>query len=425
MDDGRATRNKRLTLFALILIPSVGLAQQSCTTGIRIEGLITDPTGSSIAGATVEVPSGVRTTTDRTGHFILPCVTPTSGSLTVSAEGFAPGSATVQRTQNGTAHINLQLKVAEVQTEVSVGGDDATGMDSNRGAGTTILTARDLQQLADDPDDFQRQLQALAGSSGGPPGSAILAIDGFQFSGVLPPKASIASIRINPDLFSAEYTTPPLQGGRIEITTKPGSDKLHGALFFIDSDGSFNATDPFSTIATPAGKRRYGFEIGGPILRNKSDFFAALEKRDIDEFNVVNAVTLDANDTQVPLHQTVNAPQRLWIASARGDWQATPTDVATFSFSANTNSLGNQGVGGLILAEAGYSSVISRYDLRATNTQTLNANLLNATRIGYTWKRTQQTPLSAIALSSSRRLLHRGRSYQPKPEQSRTRLGDR
>jgi hypothetical protein len=72
----------------------------------------------------------------------------------------------------------------------------------------------------------------------------------------------------------------------------------------------------------------------------------------------------------------------------------TPSDVASLSFSANTNNEGNQGVGGLTLADAGYSSLVSEYDLRFHNTQTINPNILHETHIGYSWKRTEQTPLS-------------------------------
>ena len=273
-----------------------------------------------------------------------------------------------------------------------------SGIDS--GSATMTLNTEAVQGLADDPDDFLRQLQVLASEAGGDPTTAMIMVDGFQNPSALPPKNSIASIRINPDLFSAKYRYPPFFGGIIEITTKPGADAFHGAVFLTDSDGIFNATDPFSATATPAGRRRYGFELSGPILSKKSGFALALEKRDIDEFNVVNAVTLDAdgglgpNGNGVPSQQTVSAPQRLWIASARGDWQVTPSNVASLSFSANVNNEGNQGVGGLTLADAGYSSLVSEYDLRFHNTQTINPNVLHETHIGYSWKRTEQTPLS-------------------------------
>ena len=170
---------------------------------------------------------------------------------------------------------------------------DGASLDADHGIGTHTLTQKDISELADDPDDFQRELQILAAANGGAPGAARITVDGFQNSSALPPKGSIARIVTAPDLFSAEYDTPPYAGGRVEIYTKPGASTYHGALFLTDSDSSFNATDPFSTVATPASKRRYGFELSGPITKTSSDFFLALEKRDINEFNVVNAITLD------------------------------------------------------------------------------------------------------------------------------------
>ena len=244
------------------------------------------------------------------------------------------------------------------------------------------------------PTISNAELQILAAANGGAPGAARITVDGFQNSSALPPKGSIARIVTAPDLFSAEYDTPPYAGGRVEIYTKPGASKVHGALFLTDSDSSFNATDPFSTVATPAGKRRYGFELSGPITKTRSDFFLALEKRDIDEFKIVNAITLDSAGDQTPLHQSVAAPQRLWIASARGDFQASKSDMFTLSFAANTNNLSSQGMGGLVLPDAGYDSTVDEYDLRATNTQTISVNLLHETHAGFTWKDTDQSPLS-------------------------------
>ena len=130
-----------------------------------------------------------------------------------------------------------------------------------------------------------------------------MTVDGFRNGSVLPPKGSVSSIRVNPDMFSPEYERAPYLCGRVEIFTKPGAPSFHGALFLTDSDGSFNAIDPYSLTASPAGKRLYGFELSGPIIPKKSDFVLALEKRDIDQFNVVNAATLDASNIQVFLQE--------------------------------------------------------------------------------------------------------------------------
>jgi Carboxypeptidase regulatory-like domain len=389
-------RHRLLVIAALMgfaATPS-GFAQQPCSTGVHVDGTVTDPTGALILGAQVQA-GGQTTTTDAAGRFLLPCVPVNSGTVVVEANGFSSATVQVAKKAGTTAHLAVHMQVAKVETEVQV-GSDATGLDADRGVGTINLNTEQVQQqLADDPDDLIQQLQIMGSSGGGAPESTTFVVDGFQNASAMPPKNSIASIRVNPDPYSPEYEGPTFQGGRVEITTKPGADKFHGALFFTDSDGIFNATDPFSLTATPASKQRYGFELSGPLVSKKTDFSLALEKRDINEFNVVNAITLDTDGNQTPLHETVSAPQRLWIGSARGDWQASAKDVATLSFAANVNNLGNQGVGGLTLPEAGYSGLMGEYDLRLTNTQTFNANLLHETRIGYTWKRTEQTPLSA------------------------------
>jgi len=386
-------RGIRTMAWVGMILPAIGSAQQPCTNGVRIDGLITDPSGAVIPGAKVQTASGMSTVSDITGHYVLACVPATSITLTVQADGFAMRTLSARARQGGSAQVNLQLALASVETDVQV-GVDATGLDSSNGAGTVVLGSKEIQQLPDDPDDLLRELQTLAASSGGNPSATVVVVDGFQSSSAMPPKSSIASIRINPDFFAPEYQTPNWNGGRIEVTTKPGADRFHGALFFTDSNGVLNATDPFSTTATPAGRRRYGFELTGPIVSKKLDFSLALERREIDEFNIVNAMTLDSNYNPTPLRQTVSAPQRLWIGSVRGDWQVNQKDIATLSYSGNINDQGNQGVGGLVSQEVGYSSNVSEYDLRFTNALTFNANTLHETRIGYAWKRTRQSPNS-------------------------------
>lgn len=383
-----------MLFFAGLLLGPKFAEAQSCANGVRVEGMVLDPDGAAIAGATIHAGS-VAVTTDAKGHYVLPCVAANETSLTAEAAGFKQEELRVKAPESGAEKLDFHLALARVTTDVQVGGDDqGVNLDSDSGIGTHTLTQKDIQQLADDPDDFKRELQVLAAANGGAPGAARITVDGFENSSALPPKSSIARIVTAPDMFSAEYDEPPYKGGRVEIFTKPGADSIHGAVFLTDSDGSFNANDPFSTVATPAGKRRYGFELTGPIEKSKSDYSLALEKRDIDEFNVVNAIGLDANENEVALHQSVAAPQRLWIASARSDWQVTKSDVFTASFSANTNELSNQGIGGFTTADAGYDSTVSEYDLRATNTQTISVNLLHETRVGWTWKDTAQNPLS-------------------------------
>ncbi len=380
-------------IFVGMLASALAYAQQPCVQGMRIDGVITDPTGAVIPGAHLHTSSGAAALTDGTGQYVFPCEPGTSTTITAEAEGFARATTRAHARAGGVAHANLKLSVARVETDVEVDANHG-GVDSGDSAGSTALGTKAIERLSDDPDDLLRELQTMAAGGGGAPGGAIITVNGFQNASALPPKASIAEIRINPDPFSSQYERPPWIAPNIEIMTKPGAKAIHGALFFVESDAAFNATDPFSVTATPASKQRYGFELGGPVIGKNSDFFLALEKRDIHEFNVVDAVALDGGDNPAPFEQTVAAPQSMWIGSARGDWQITPNDAATLSFSSNLNNLGNQGAGGLDLASSGFTSLQSEYDLRLLNTQIFSAHLLNETRIGYSWRGTEQTPIS-------------------------------
>ncbi len=369
--------------------------QSSCRGGARIEGLVTDPTGAIIPGAQVRVANGPGSTTDSSGRYVIPCAPAGRVDLNARAVGFAETTLRVPSPAGQVQQFNIHLNIASVQSEIAVDAD--SGSDSDSPGGPVALGSREIQQLADDPDDLLRQLQVLASAQGGDPSTTTIRVDGFQNASALPPKSSIASIRVNPDLFSSEYQFPPFGAGQIEITTKPGADGFHGALFFADSAQSFNATDPLSVTATPASKRRYGFEFSGPVIRKRSGFALALEKRDIDEFNVVNAVTLDSAFSPEAVHEAVAAPQQLWIASARVDLQTTANITSTLSFSANHSQLSNEGVGGLNLPEAGYTGVSTEYDLRFSNSHVLNSRTLHETRIGFSWKRARDIPASAAA----------------------------
>src|SRR2546425_13321832 len=108
--------------------------------------------------------------------------------------------------------------------------------------GPIVLTGKELEAPPDDPDELQSDLEALAGPSAGPNGGQMY-IDGFT-AGQLPPKSSIREIRINQNPFSSEYDK--LGYGRIEIFTKPGTDKFHGQVFVSGNDSAFNSTNPFA-----------------------------------------------------------------------------------------------------------------------------------------------------------------------------------
>ena len=152
---------------------------------------------------------------------------------------------------------NIALKMPVEMQQVTV-SDQGVGVDTSadNNASSLVIKGKDLDALSDDPDELQSELNALAGPSAGPNGGQIY-IDGFT-GGQLPPKSSIREIRINQNPFSAQYDK--LGYGRIEILTKPGTDKFHGMFMMNGNDSAFNSLNPFvtsepayySTLSSPA-----------------------------------------------------------------------------------------------------------------------------------------------------------------------------
>ena len=170
----------------------------------------------------------------------------------------------------------------------------AVDVSPTNNAGAITLIGSDLDALPDDPDELQTDLTALAGPSAGPNGGQFY-IDGFT-AGQLPPKSAIREIRINSNPFSAQYDK--VGYGRIEIFTKPGTDKWHGQVSVNANPSGINSKNPFfDESASESGypsyySVQYSGNMGGPLSK-KASFFVSSDIRDINDLSIVNAQTLN------------------------------------------------------------------------------------------------------------------------------------
>ncbi|MEO6803456.1 MAG: carboxypeptidase-like regulatory domain-containing protein [Granulicella sp.] len=373
------------------LAPLCASAQTVCR-GTTLAGSTRDSTLAVIPNATLKLDGNQTETSGSDGEFRFLCVAGGPHRLSTTVAGFAKRDLSFSMPHAGSLDVLLQPE--EVRTEVDVSGDDGAVSSAVSSGPTQTLSGNRLQSLADDPDDLLRELQQLAAAGGGSPANATISVDGFQDSSSLPSKSSIAYIKVNPDQFSAEYREPPFEGGRVEVYTKPGQKAYHGALFTTNGSPWENARDPFSTSKAALGKQRYGFELTGPVRKVGSDFAVNLEHRSIDNFAVVNAVTLDSSGNPTSTSANIATPQRLWIGMLRLDWQLGAKNTFIASYSANVNHLQNVGVGGSSLAETGYDS--ERYDhmLRLSNVTTASAHLMHETRVRFRWGGETDAPVS-------------------------------
>jgi hypothetical protein len=366
-------------------------AQTACS-GAALVGTVRDSTLALISDATITLDGKQTETSGSDGRFRFPCVVAGAHHVSASATGFAGKDISFSTPRTGP--VDFSLSPEAVETQVNVSGGDGASMNVEASGVTETVSGKQLQSLADDPDDLLRELQQMAAAGGGNPGNATIAVDGFQDSSKLPPKSSIAYIKVNPDQFSAEYRQPPFDGGRVEVYTKPGQSAYHGALFATNGSPWENARDPFSTSKASIGKQRYGFELTGPVRKTGSDFALTLEHRSIDNFAVVNAITLDSTGNPVSTVANVATPQRLWVGTARLDWQLGAKNTFITSYSANVNHKQNVGVGGTALAATGYDSELYEHILRISDVTTISAHLMHEARLSLRWDGELDAPVS-------------------------------
>src|SRR6266498_1606154 len=255
---------------ALIVLLST-MATLSQQTRATLRGVIKDELGGTIVGATVTLTdaAGLEKTasTNGEGVYVFSGLAPGKYSLRATARGFAAtDESEVNLTAGARKSLDVTLNVTIEEQKVTIAAETPLSTEATNNANQTLITGKDLDALPDDPDELAAALQALAGPSMGPNGGQIF-VDGFT-GGRLPPKESIREIRINQNPFSAEYDR--LGYGRIEIFTKPGTDKFHGQTFFNFSDGVFDARNPYATNKAPFTYRNYGGNLSGPLTKKAS-----------------------------------------------------------------------------------------------------------------------------------------------------------
>ncbi len=344
-----------LILITVLLGPFVALMLGQGSTG-TLQGRVLDPSGAVIPQAQVSVtsPSGktVSTTADAAGLYRVPGLAAGDYTINATTPGFAPFTATVTLASGQAKTLNIAMQILAEKQQVEVESDAPTvDTTPDQNANAVVLKGKDLDALSDDPDELENQLQALAGPAAGPNGGEVY-IDGFT-GGQIPPKSSIREIRINQNPFSAEFDR--LGYGRIEILTKPGTDKLHGQIEARGNDSSFNSKNPIlpPNIAEPP-YYSYNLQgnVGGPISKTAS-YFVSVFGRNIQNVNVVDAIDpasiTPENPEGTSLNEAVPNPTSRIDVSPRLDLQLGQANTLTLRYEFFRSVNNNGGVGQLSL----------------------------------------------------------------------------
>lgn len=317
---------------------------QQTNTGIR--GTVSDSTGRPIIGASVILQNdatGVKTTTitNNAGLFDISSATLTVGdySLTVSAPGFQSSQAKGIPLVSGTiANYDMRLEIGRTSETVVV-SSIAAHLDTTSSTLGTTTTHDEIEnlplQLANAPRSSLNFVSTMSGvnmppsqdSAGGPISGASLmgsggngsinntagyVIDGMsaaaryfeqlgdQYS--LPPDV-VQEMRLASN-FNAEQGWDG--GVEISLTTKSGTNQFHGEAYEYFGNTALDSKNWFATSASVEHQNEFGFNLGGPIRRNKIFFFG-----DADFYRYVNTSAGVTGTVPTPLMKSGNFSQLL------------------------------------------------------------------------------------------------------------------
>ncbi len=300
--------------FALVLagfLFTAMLGWSSITGGIS--GVVTDPTGAVISGATViatDTQTGVKTTvtTDAKGFYSLPALAIGTYTLQVTQTGFKSFTKTgLIIDANSALRVDAALHVGAINENIEVRTDSVHVETESTQMGEVItgktMTAvplngrafTDLLALQPGVSPYNSTDTGMTGVNDRPVDGTLNAgnqsvngqreaSNGFMVNGssveegknngaaIIPNLDSIEEFRIITNNFDAEYGN--YSGGQINVVTKSGTNGFHGSGFEFLRNTALDAKNYFDTSTPVFRQNQFGGTFGGPIRKNKTFFFA-------------------------------------------------------------------------------------------------------------------------------------------------------
>ena len=275
----------------------------------QLSGRVTDPSGSAVAGAVVELTGqkqGLKrtSTTDADGSYIIPQLPAETYRVRVSASGFQEFAAEVPLGVGQTRNLNIPLTIETQSTLVQV-VETATTIDTSSARTGANVTQTEVQSMPLNGRTYSLLTLMAPGATNTTDGAfdkirfngKATEQNGFRFDGVdasavfdaapgwLTVSGSqfrlqnsvetVQEFRVDSGLYPAEYGTGT--GGQVNLISKSGSNEFHGAAFEYLRNNAFDARNFFDGDKSKLNLNQFGANAGGRIIRDKLFFFGAVE----------------------------------------------------------------------------------------------------------------------------------------------------
>ena len=311
-------------VLALLAFPVVSAAQSQATTGI-IRGVVTDPSGTAVANATVllrETQTGFQrqvTTNDR-GVFVASLMPLGTYDVTARAVGYSETRRTGIRLSVG-ATVDLDLSLSAVQLQAVVVEATQPVVEASKVESSTRLPQEAVARLPNNGRNYLNLtlLTPNVAIVQGPDGDELsiagqkgihnnVSVDGADFNnpffgeqrgGQRPAFTfnldAVQEIVVVAGGANAEFGRS--SGGFVNVITKSGTNQLRGSAHYYGKDGALSGQPRHGTLSQPVpdfSQHQFGFTLGGPIKHDRAFFFVAYDQQVYDEIKQTDVNRIDS-----------------------------------------------------------------------------------------------------------------------------------
>jgi len=361
-----------LVILLLICLPCAAQTSGS------LELVVKDPSGALINKAQVQLIKNGKvqstTQTNQRGEARFNKLSSGPYQLHIEAAGFRAHDVDVDLT--GPIRKELSLEIDPIKVDVNVEEDaQVRATNPNAASFSNVMTADQIAQLPDDPEEFENAINQLAG-----PG-AQMRVNGFK-GGKLPPKSQIREIRFRLNPYAPENHDAGF--GLVDIITKPGVNSWHGSFNFGFRDEAMNGRQVFAPFRGPEQQRRFSLSLDGPLWKNHTSLF----------LNMDGSLFFDARPIFATLptgtfSDLAYRPSRRLNLDARVEHVLTKTHTARFQFQRNAGVQNNLGVGDFDLPSRGYAQDQTEYIARFADSGVIGKKYFNELRVQARWLDTE------------------------------------
>ena len=358
----------------------------------QFEGVITT---AQISITKIGSDNKIQVQTDDSGTATIRNFADGEFQISVSAAGFKEYKGAKIRLKSGsTIRLDVTLEIASIESNVNV--SESESVDSDRSTPAVVLNERDLNNLPAKQEDFERALLNLAGLTADE--ELPISVNGVE-GAKIPPKQTIQQVRINQNVYSAQFESP--FGSGTDIFTRAKVDKFNGSIGFNFADSRFDARNPFLGSVLPSQSREYSFNLSGPIGK-ESNFFINSSRNENDQSAVINASVLDSNLQPTAFRQSFATPARSNNIYLNINSDITEQHKLFFSGGLyNIHSKGS-GVGNFTLPSRAADTSNGGGNFQFSDTYLKNSNIVSRTAISFFSYSSQSRPkTSSVALDVS------------------------